>query len=103
MRYVSTKSKSSQVRAHEAILQDLHPMGTLCARFLPTLGLDTIGSLCDATYEERATHILSLYFDEYTSEEIKSFTLAAYGEKASPRRHNKEPGSYPSSSCSEGW
>jgi threonine synthase len=86
MRYVSTKSKSSQVRAHEAILQGLAPDGGLYVPdSFPTLGLDTIGSLCDATYEERATHILSLYFDEYTSEEIKSFTLAAYGEKSFPR------------------
>lgn len=85
MRYISTRNKTSKVRAHEAILQGLAPDGGLYVpESIPVLTEEDIKSLCSVAYEERAAYILSQYFDEFTLDQIREFTAAAYGEGVFP-------------------
>lgn len=81
MKYISTRNKSCRVNAAHAIAHGLAPDGGLFVpEELPRLSLTELEELCKADYRGRAEEILSLFLDEFGTEEIKAVVEAAYGD-----------------------
>jgi threonine synthase len=81
MHYVSTRDKALKLSAAQAIAQGLSTDGGL---FLPSetpkISLDFIKDLCPLSYPQRACRIMKLFLEDFTEEELKSFTEAAYSQ-----------------------
>ncbi|MFC4652913.1 threonine synthase [Lactococcus nasutitermitis] len=79
--YQSTRNKSNQVTASQAILQGLATDGGLYVPVkFPKVDLD-FDQLKNATYQEIATLVLSAFFDDFSHEEIDKAVKSAYGKK----------------------
>jgi threonine synthase len=81
MHYVSTRDKSLKLTAAQAIAQGLSRDGGL---FLPSetpkISLDFIKELCPLSYPQRAEKIMKLFLEDFTEEELRSYTKAAYSQ-----------------------
>lgn len=88
MKYVSTRDASiikSKITASEAVCRGLAPDGGLYVpEALPSLTLDEINSLAALPYTERAAHILSLFFDEFSLDELREICRSAYSSASFP-------------------
>jgi len=80
MYYVSTRDKSVQYTAAQAIVQGLSPDGGLLtpAR-IPRLASGALEMLQGMTYQQRAVAIMGLYLEDFSVEELSRFADAAYG------------------------
>lgn len=79
--YQSTRDKSNQATASQAILQGLATDGGLYVpTALPSVKLD-FEVLKNASYQEVATLILSAFLDDFTAEEIADCVRHAYDSK----------------------
>jgi threonine synthase len=79
--YQSTRDKSNQVTASQAILQGLATDGGLYVPTeLPNVKLD-FETLKNASYQEVATLVLAAFLDDFTAEEIAYCVQHAYDEK----------------------
>ena len=88
MRYVSTRDASLKISAAEAIARGLSPDGGLFVpETLPKVPADMLRSLGRMGYAQRAAAIMGLFLEDYTAEELKEFTEAAYSEE----RFGSEP------------
>ena len=78
MHYVSTRDASLRYTAAQAIEQGLSREGGL---FLPeTLpALPDLEALTKMTYQQRAVTIMKLFLDEFSEDELRTFTEKAYG------------------------
>ncbi|MEL7624857.1 MAG: threonine synthase [Clostridiales bacterium] len=79
--YISTRGNYSPVTASKAIYLGMVPPGGLFVpEKVPKLSLDEIKAMEDLPYPALAEKILGYYLDDYTPEEIKESTQAAYGQ-----------------------
>ena len=79
MRYVSTRDAHMRVTAAEAIVRGLSPDGGLFVpETLPRIGLEDVQALLHMNYAQRAAAVMGRFLEEYTPEELRRFTEAAY-------------------------
>lgn len=80
MRYFSTRDKNNIVSSKEAVIKGISEEGGL---FVPETfpSLPSLEELIDLSYKEVAYKILSLYFTDYTEEELWKAVNGAYDEK----------------------
>ncbi len=82
MRYVSTRDSSLKITAAEAIARGLSPDGGLFVpESLPLVSPETLRSLGCMSYPQRAAAIMGLFLEDYSTEELKEYTEAAYSEE----------------------
>lgn len=80
MLYQSTRGDSKRLTAAGAIAQGLSEDGGLFVpESFPRLTDDTISELAQKPYYVRAAHIIGLFLDDYSKDELNSFTGEAYG------------------------
>ncbi|NLG38263.1 MAG: threonine synthase [Clostridiales bacterium] len=80
MRFISTRGGSAVNGSAAAIMTGLAPDGGLFVpEELPRISREDLTALTEMTYGERAVFLLRLLFDDFTSDEIQSCVLAAYG------------------------
>ena len=87
MKFISTRNGniSDSISASMAIKQGLAPDGGLYVpETIPAVDNEFIASLLDLSYADRAYSILSLFLDDYTPDELKSYCNAAYCEANFP-------------------
>ena len=82
MKYISTRDKSVNLTAAQAILQGLsRDGGLLIPDEFPTLTLEDIGQLAPLSYPQRSAQIMSLFLEDYSTGELAKFTREAYGSE----------------------
>ncbi len=82
MLYKSTRDSSLRLTSAEAIIKGISDEGGLFVpESIPQMSLDTIVSLGDKTYPERAAEIFKLFLDDMTDAEIRYCTDNAYSGK----------------------
>ena len=92
MKYISTRDASLSLTAAEAISRGLSREGGLFVpETIPAFSQDFLRGLCGMNYAQRSAAVMGLYLDDYSGEELKRFTEAAYsaerfGESAAPLR-----------------
>lgn len=80
MMYQSTRNKSTQVTAAQAISQGISAEGGLFVPVtIPKLTEEDLQTLVSASYIERANAILSRFLTDFTPEEVADCTSSAYG------------------------
>ena len=80
MRYISTRNKSREVEASEAIVSGIAPDGGLYVpKEIPKIAPEELDELCDKDYEYRAAYIMHKFLPEFTFEELHEAASAAYG------------------------
>ena len=80
MKYFSTRDKTNQVSAAQAIVSGLSRDGGLfLPEQIPGLSLDEISKLCKQSYQEKAVSIMNLFLDDFSKEELTGFAQQAYG------------------------
>ena len=81
IKYISTRGKSKEVSASQAILQGLAPDGGLyIPTSIPKLDVD-FNELKDKSYQELALIIMRELLTDYTDEELKACIDGAYDSK----------------------
>ncbi len=81
MRYVSTRDKSLDITAAQAIATGLSRDGGLFTpASFPVVSMADIEALCKADYRQRAVKIMKLFLDEFSQEEIAGFAAQAYSD-----------------------
>lgn len=80
MKYYSSRNKNLRITSMDAILKGLSDDGGL---FIPEIipKLPSLDKLRNLSYIDLAGLILSMYFDDYSQEEISQAVQAAYGER----------------------
>ncbi|MCC8106474.1 MAG: threonine synthase [Clostridiales bacterium] len=79
--YNSTRNKSGQVTASQAILKGLAEDGGLFVpERIPALDISP-ASLADMSYQETAYAVMKLFLTDYTEEELKTCIQKAYDDK----------------------
>lgn len=80
--YISTRDNYEKVSAAQAIKLGMVPNGGLFVpEKIPRLTGQEILAMIDKTYQEIAQEILSLYLEDYSSEEIRDSVANAYNSK----------------------
>lgn len=80
MRYISTRNSDLDFSAAQAITQGLsRDGGLLTPAQLPKLSVKELEKLCSMSYQQRAVHVMGLFLEDFTAEELASFAEAAYG------------------------
>ena len=80
MYYVSTRDASLRYTAAQAIVQGLSREGGLfLPSEIPQLSREDLTELTRCSYPERAAHIMGLYLDDFSQEELLGFAEKAYG------------------------
>ncbi len=81
MRYLSTRNKSLDYSAAEAISTGLSRDGGLFTpQSLPELGIEELKKLSAMDYRGRAVEIMKLFLDDFSREELEGFAKAAYAD-----------------------
>lgn len=79
MKYISTRNSSLRISGSEAILAGISTEGGLFVpESFPQLSYDDILMLSGKSYTERAAHIMQLYLDEFSYEELLDIAVKAY-------------------------
>ena len=81
MKFISTRDIKGDTKVSPAfaIKQGLAPDGGLYVpEYIPTVNKDFITSLIELSYPEKAEKILSLFLDDFSSEELLEYANAAY-------------------------
>lgn len=79
MKYTCTRNSNVAISASEAIVKGISDDGGLFVpSSFPILSIDDIDALIGLDYAERCAKILSLYFDEFSYEELLTYTQRAY-------------------------
>ncbi len=82
MFYLSTRDDSLKFTAAEAIARGLSADGGLFVpETIPQVDEGFLRSLCTMDYARRAAAVMGLFLEDYTPEELKAFTEAAYSEE----------------------
>ena len=80
MRYLSTRDNTLRYTAAEAIKQGLSRDGGLfLPEELPQLSAEQLQKMQAMSYQDRAVEVMSLFLEDYSREELKTFAEAAYG------------------------
>jgi threonine synthase len=79
MRYLSTRDRTLQFSAAEAIKQGLSREGGLfLPETLPTLSPEKLAAMENMSYQQRAVEVMGLFLEDYTCDELTAFAQAAY-------------------------
>ena len=82
MNYTSTRNNRLSVSASFAIANGISAEGGLFVpETIPQTDEAFLASLAPLSYTERARKILPLFLTDYTEEELKAYTAAAYGSR----------------------
>jgi threonine synthase len=82
MRYVSTRDASLKITAAEAIARGLSADGGLFVpETLPHVSAEMLRSLACMNYPQRAAAIMGLFLEDYSADELKEYTEAAYSSE----------------------
>ncbi len=82
MQYVSTRNKELKVSAASAIATGIAPDGGLfCPESFAKITDAEIQTLCTKNYRERAAYILAKFLEDFSPEELKTFTEKAYSDE----------------------
>lgn len=88
MKYVSTRDASSvkaKVSASEAICRGLAPDGGLYVpESIPSISGGDIEHITSLPYAKRAAYVLSLFFEEFTEDELIEMCEKAYSSESFP-------------------
>ena len=80
MHYVSTRDKTKELTASQAIAQGLaQDGGLLTPAALPALDRSVLEELVGMDYQNRAARVMAPFLEGFTCEEIAGFASAAYG------------------------
>ena len=80
MYYVSTRNKTLQYSAAQAISQGLSREGGLFTpAVLPRLPASVLGDMTEMSYQQRAVYVLNCFLENFGITEITKFAAAAYG------------------------
>ena len=81
MNYTCTRDNSISISASKAILAGISPDGGLfLPEEFPKVSLDDISKMRSMTYPERAAYIIGLFLTDFTNDELKAYTAAAYSK-----------------------
>ena len=81
MRYQSTRNKTVDEKATQAILQGISKEGGLFVpKTIPTMDF-TLNELLDMDYKEKAYRVMRLFFDDIETADLKHCIAGAYDEK----------------------
>ena len=81
MNYTCTRDNSISISASKAILAGISPDGGLfLPEEFPKVSLDDISKMRSMTYPERAAYIICLFLTDFTNDELKAYTAAAYSK-----------------------
>ena len=81
MNYYSTRDTHRRYSAAEAIAMGLAPDGGLfIPETIPTVGPEELKALCAMDYRGRAVDLMGRFLEDFTTEELKSYVAAAYGD-----------------------
>ena len=81
MNYTCTRDNSISISASKAILVGISPDGGLfLPEEFPKVSLDDISKMRSMTYPERAAYIICLFLTDFTNDELKAYTAAAYSK-----------------------
>ncbi len=100
MQYLSTRDSKCRVESTQAISRGISVEGGLFVpETLPSITLDTIQSMAEMSYVERAKYVLSLFLTDFTPEEIaycaeNAYTAEKFGSDKIARINKVEPGEY---------
>ena len=99
MNYQSTRNSDLSLSSAEAIMQGLSRDGGLFVPVsVPQLTDDFLSTLTDLPYAERSAAVMKLFLSDFTDEELKTYTNAAYGnfdtESAAPLHRLDEKTSF---------
>ncbi len=79
MKYISTRDKTVSLTASQAIAQGLaRDGGLLTPEVLPRIGPEFLEKLQGMPYGQRAVAVMKLFLDDFSEEELTSFTQAGY-------------------------
>ncbi len=88
MKYVSTRDTNAikeKISAAEAICRGLAPDGGLYVpETLPSVTLNDVKALAGRSYVDRAAILLSLFFEDFTLEELQEMCASAYSDESFP-------------------
>ena len=85
MFYVSTRGGAEKVRAAQAIKQGIAGNGGLfMPAALPKISEEDLQAFIQMSYPQRAAHILSLFLDDYSYDELFKDCTEAYSEQRFP-------------------
>ena len=80
MQYISTRDRTLQFSAAQAIAKGLsEDGGLLTPAYLPKLPRRALEDLKDMSYQQRAVYVMKLFLDEFSVKELTDFANAAYG------------------------
>ncbi len=80
MNYLSTRDKSLNMSAAEAISQGLSVDGGLMTPVvLPKLSQNALQTMKDMSYQQRAVYVMNTYLERFSASELASFAAKAYG------------------------
>ena len=80
MQYISTRDKSKEYSAAQAIVQGLAPDGGLLTpAYLPKLPGHAIAELAEMSYQQRAVYVMNLFLEQYSVKELTEYAVHAYG------------------------
>ena len=81
MNYTCTRDRGISISASKAILVGISPDGGLfLPEEFPKVSLDDISKMRSMTYPERAAYIICLFLTDFTNDELKAYTAAAYSK-----------------------
>ena len=82
MRYLSTRDKRTRFMPADAITMGLARDGGLFVpEVLSRLSTNSLKSMCDMTYQQRAVFIMTPFLEDFTASEIGSYTNKAYSSE----------------------
>jgi len=79
MRYLSTRDKRTRIMPADAIAMGLARDGGLFVpEVLPRLSANSLKSMCDMSYQQRAVFVMTPFLEDFSASEIGSFANKAY-------------------------
>lgn len=80
MNYLSTRDKTLQLSAAQAIARGLSVDGGLMTPVLiPKLSQNALETMKDMSYQQRAVYVMNTYLENFSASELTGFTAKAYG------------------------
>ncbi len=80
MNYLSTRNKSLELTAAQAIARGLSEDGGLMTpAYLPKLSKNALESMKEMSYQQRAVYVMNIYLENFTASELTGFAAKAYG------------------------
>lgn len=80
MNYLSTRDKSLQLTAAQAISRGLSTDGGLMTPVvIPKLSQNALETMKEMSYQQRAVYVMNTYLENFSASELSSFAAKAYG------------------------